>query len=148
MNGERILKFSGQGSVYIRCLEPLKDKDDEYQKLLHPTFSDDDTLESQMPACTSSSSDEVAQHSSMSQNVTRYISEQVPVFIDEEELPVFEDDEISATYLVEQSIASVDVIDSSGSSVPTSISNPTTNQDMPIKIIKVHRSLIREDMLQ
>ena len=98
MNGERILKFSGQGSVYIRCLEPLED--DEYQELLHPTFSDDDTLESQMSACTSS--DEVVQHSSLPQNVTRNISEEVPVFIDEEELPVFEDEVISATYLEEQ----------------------------------------------
>ena len=148
MNGERILKFSGQGSVYIRCLEPLEDEDDEYQELLHPAFSDDDTLESRISACTSSSSDEVAQHSSMSQNVTRNISEEVPVFIDEEELPVFEDEEISATYLEEQFIGSVDVVDSGNSSMPTSSSNPTANQDVPIRIIKVHRSLIREDMLQ
>ncbi|CAB3976830.1 Hypothetical predicted protein [Paramuricea clavata] len=43
MNGERILKFSGQGSVYIRCLEPLEEEDDEDQELLQPVFSDDDT---------------------------------------------------------------------------------------------------------
>jgi hypothetical protein len=149
MNGERILKFSGQGSVYIRCLEPLEEEDDEDQELLQPVFSDDDTLESQMTAYISSSPDEVTQPAATSQNVTYSISEELPVFNNEEEIPVFEDEEISATYLEEQFIASIDVVDSNNSSMPTCSSNATTNhQDMPIRIIKVHKSLIREDMLQ
>ena len=35
MDGERIIKLSGQGSVYIRCLEPLEeeDRDEEDEQL-------------------------------------------------------------------------------------------------------------------
>ena len=98
MNGERILKLSGQGSVYIRCLEPLEEEDDEDQELLQPVFSDDDTLESQMTAYISSSPDEVTQPAATSQNVTYSISEELPAFNNEEEIPVFEDEEILAAY--------------------------------------------------
>ena len=41
MDGERIIKLSGQGSVYIRCIDPLEDedKDEEDEQLMSPTFS-------------------------------------------------------------------------------------------------------------
>ena len=40
MDGERIIKLSGQGSVYIRCLEPLEeeDKDEEDEQLMTPAY--------------------------------------------------------------------------------------------------------------
>ena len=85
MNGKRILKFSGQGSVYIRCLEPLQEENEQDQELLQPVFSDDNTLESQMTAYISSSPDEVTQPAATSQNVTYSISEEFPVFNNEEE---------------------------------------------------------------
>ena len=99
-----------------------------------------------------SSPDEVTQPPATSQNVTYDISEELAVFNNEEEVPVFEDEEISATYLEEQFIARADNVihvDSNNSPMPTFSSSPTTkHQDVPMKIIKVHRSLIREDMLQ
>ena len=50
----------------------------------------------------------------------------------------------------EQFIASTDNVHvDSNSPMPTFSSNPTTNhQDVPVRIIKIHRSLIREDILQ
>ena len=41
MDGEWIIKLSGQGSVYIRCIDPLEDedKDEENEELMSPTFS-------------------------------------------------------------------------------------------------------------
>ena len=40
MDSERIIRLSGQGSVYIRCLEPLKeeDKGEEDEKLMTPAY--------------------------------------------------------------------------------------------------------------
>jgi hypothetical protein len=153
MNGERIIKFAGQGSVYIRCLEPLEEEDDEDLELLQPVFSDDDALESQVTAEILSSPDEVTvtQPATTSQDISYHIPEELPTFNHEEEIPVFEDDEIPAIYLEEQLTASIDniIVDSNDSSTPAFSSNPTTNhQEMPIRIIKVRRSLIREDMLQ
>ena len=41
MDGERIIKLSGLGSVCIRCKDPLEleDKDEEDEHLMSPTFS-------------------------------------------------------------------------------------------------------------
>ena len=41
MDGERIVKLSGQGSVYIRCLEPFEeeDRDEDDEQLMIPSFS-------------------------------------------------------------------------------------------------------------
>ena len=41
MDGDWIIKLSGQGSVYIRCIDPLQDedKDEEDEQLMSPTFS-------------------------------------------------------------------------------------------------------------
>ena len=52
MDGERIIKLSGQGSVYIRCLEPLEeeDKDEEEEQLMTPAYHlcSDDFTETQL----------------------------------------------------------------------------------------------------
>lgn len=42
MNGERIIKFSGQGRVYIRCLDPLEKENNEEEDvlLLNSVFSE------------------------------------------------------------------------------------------------------------
>lgn len=41
MDGARIIKLSGQGGVYIRCLDPLdeEDKDEEDEQLLYPSYA-------------------------------------------------------------------------------------------------------------
>ena len=41
MDGERIIKLSGQGSVHIRCLEPFEeeDMDEDDEQLMIPSFS-------------------------------------------------------------------------------------------------------------
>ena len=41
MDGERIVNLSGQGSVYIRCLEPFEeeDRDEDDEQLTIPSFS-------------------------------------------------------------------------------------------------------------
>ena len=92
MNGERILKFSGQGSVYIQCLEPLEGEDDEDQELLQAVFSDDDTSGSQMTAYIPSSPDEVTQPPATSQNVAysgcqKY--ESSPIFVTKLEVRLY-----------------------------------------------------------
>ncbi|XP_028407831.1 uncharacterized protein LOC114530408 [Dendronephthya gigantea] len=67
MNGERIIKFSGQGSVYIRCLDPLEeeDNDEEDEQLLHSAFfekSDDSDHGSQRKETFSQICGEATQH--------------------------------------------------------------------------------------
>ena len=41
MDGERIIKLSGQGSVYIRCIDLLENecKDKEDEQLMSPAYS-------------------------------------------------------------------------------------------------------------
>lgn len=41
MDGERIIKLSGQGTVYIRCLEPFEeiDRDEDDEELMIPSFT-------------------------------------------------------------------------------------------------------------
>ena len=58
MDGERIIKLSGQGSVYIRCLEPFEeeDRDEDDEQLTIPSFSQCTSDLSETPVNASSSS--------------------------------------------------------------------------------------------
>ena len=57
MDGERIIKLSGQGSAYIRCLEPLEeDRDEEDEQLMTPANAQHTDDITGNPAETSSSS--------------------------------------------------------------------------------------------
>ena len=40
MDGERIIKLSGQGSVYIRCMDPLEDENKLLQDVIPRPTSD------------------------------------------------------------------------------------------------------------
>ena len=72
--------------MYIRCLEPLEEEDDEDRELLQAIIADDETLGSQMTVHIPYSPDKVTQPPATSQNVTYDISEELPVFNNEEEI--------------------------------------------------------------
>ena len=40
MDGERIIKLSGKGSVYIRCMDPLEDENKLLQDVISRPTSD------------------------------------------------------------------------------------------------------------
>ena len=138
MDGERIIKLSGQGSVYIRCIDPLEDedKDEENEQLMSPAYSQvtDDLSSSSNPVGTMSSplQQPISQPQPLDQT-----DPQLSVAV---EMPPFPDlwSDLS-TDNNNLNIVSSNVMPST----------PTANDhEVPMKIIRVHRSLIREDMIE
>ena len=136
MDGERIIKLSGQGSVYIRCLEPLEeeDKDEEDELLMKPAYAQCTDNLSENPVGTSSSSSQQPLRESASLDLAEQL---LPT---NEEMPFFPG--IWNDQLVDDN---ENVIIGSDIAVPTTLPN---GNEVPTKIIRVHRSLIREDMLE
>ena len=136
MDGERITKLSGQGSVYIRCLEPLEeeDKDEEDELLMKPAYAQCTDNLSENPVGTSSSSSQQLLRESASLDLAEQLlptNEEMPFF------PGLWNDQL--------------VNDNENVVIGTDIAVPTTlpnDNEVPTKIIRVHRSLIKEDMLE
>ena len=138
MDGERIIKLSGQGSVYIRCIDPLEDedKDEEDEQLTSPTFSQlsDDLSNNPVVTMSSPLQQPISQPQPLDQadplfSVPVELPVEVPPFID--------------LWSDQSTHNNCDVVISNF--VPTS---PTCSDEVPTKIIRVHRSLIREDMIE
>ena len=138
MDGERIIKLSGQGSVYIRCIDPLEDedKDEEDEQLMSPTFSQlsDDLSNNPVVTMSSPLQQPISQPQPLDQadplfSVPVELPVQVPPFID--------------LWSDQSTHNNCDVVISNV--VPTS---PTCSDEVPTKIIRVHRFLIREDMIE
>ena len=135
MDGERIIKLSGQGSVYIRCIDPLKDenKDDENEQLMSPTFSQlsDDLSNNPVVTISSPLQQPISQPKPLDQaDPLLSVPLEVPSFID------LWSDHSTHNNNCDVFISKV---------VPTS---PTCNDEVPTKIMRVHRSTIREDMVE
>ena len=135
MDGERIIKLSGQGSVHIRCLDPLEeeDKDEEDDQLMTSAYG---------PSTDEFSGNSVETHSSTSQQQE---SEPLSTDLGESVLP---DD--AMPYFPglwnSQSLDSYEaVVDVNDILSPTV---PSTDGEVPTKVIKVHRSHLRGDMLE
>ena len=139
MDGERIIKLSRQGSVYIRCIDPLEDedKDEEDEQLTSPTFSQlsDDLSNNPVVTMSSPLQQPISQPQPLDQ-ADPLLS--VPV-----ELPVEVHPFIDLWSDQSTHNNNCDVVISNV--VPTS---PTCSDELPTKIIRVHRSLIREDMIE
>ena len=136
MDGERIIKLSGQGSVFIRCLEPLEeeDKDEEDELLMKPPYAQCTDILSENPVGTSSSSSQQPLRESASLDLAEQL---LPT---NEEMPFFPG--IWNDQLVDDN---ENVVIGNDIAVPTTLPN---DNEVPTKIIRVHRSLIREDMLE
>lgn len=139
MDGARIIKLSGQGGVYIRCLDPLdeEDKDEEDEQLLYPSY-----------AQTAQPSDDPPN------NTVGLISSpiQQPVNVSEPE-PFDLGDSVPPTaeeVLSFPDMWNVQSTDDNEVLVNNEILSILTPSDheVPLKIIRVHRSLIREDMIE
>ena len=134
MDGERIIKLSGQGSVYIRCIDPLEDedKDEEDEQLTSPTFSQlsDDLSNNPVVTMSSISQPQPVDQADPLLSVPVELLVEVPPLID-----LWSDQSTHNN--------NCDVV--IGNVVPTS---PTCSDEVPTKIIRVHRSLIREDMIE
>ena len=137
MDGERIIKLSGQGSVYIRCIDPLEDedKDEEDEQLMSPAYS-------QVTDNLSSSSNPVVTMSSPLQHPISQpqpLDQTDPLLSVAVEMPPFPD--------LWSDLSTDNNLDLVSSNVMPS--TPTANDhEVPMKIIRVHRSLIREDMIE
>ena len=128
MDGERIRKLSGQGSVYIKCIDPLEDedKDEEDVQLTTPTFSQlsDDLSNNPVVTMFSPLQQPISQPQPLDQadpllSVPVELPVEVPPFID-----LWSD---QSTH-----INNCDVVISNV--VPTS---PTCSDEVPAKIIRV-----------
>ena len=62
MDSERIIRLSGQGSVYIRCLEPLEeeDKGEEDKQLMTPAYHRCSNDPTENPSTSQKKDDETA----------------------------------------------------------------------------------------
>ena len=135
MDGERIIKLSGQGSVYIRCIDPLEDedKDEEDEQLTSPTFSQlsDDLSNNPVVTMSSPLQRPISQPQPLDQaDPLLSVPVEVPPFID---LWSDQSTHNNNCYVVISNV------------VPTS---PTCSDEVPAKIIRVHGSLIREDIIE
>ena len=138
MDGEWI-KLSGQGSVYIRCIDPLEDedKDEEDEQLTSPTFSQlsDDLSNNPVVTMSSPLQQPISQPQPLDQADPLLL---VPVELPVEVPPFIDPWSDQSTHN-----NNCDVVNSNV--VPTS---PTCSDEVPTKIIGAHRSLIREDMIE
>lgn len=135
MDGERIVKLSGQGSVYIRCLEPFEeeDRDEDDEQLTIPSFSQCTSDLSETPVNASSSS---LQH----QNSEAEYTDPGELLIFGDAMPFLLEMENNQSVNNYEAVVNVDEI-----SPPTS---PSNNGEVPSKVIRIHRSLVRADMLK
>ena len=129
----------GKGSVYIRCIDPLEDedKDEEDEQLTSPTFSQlsDDVSSNPVVTMSSPLQQPISQPQPLDQadpllSVPVELPVEVPPFID------LWSDQSTHNNNCDVVISNI---------VPTS---PTCSDEVPAKIIRVHRSLIREDMIE
>ena len=132
MDGERIIKLSGQGSVFIRCLEPLEeeDKDEEDELLMKPPYAQCTDILSENPVGTSSSSSQQPLRESASLDLAEQL---LPT---NEEMPFFPG--IWNDQLVDDN---ENVVIGNDIAAPTKL--PYDNE-VPTKIIRVHRSQLSE----
>jgi len=136
MDGERIIKLSGQASVYIGYLEPLEeeDKDEEDELLMKLAYAQcTDNLSENLVGTSSSSSQQPLRESASLDLAEQLLptNEEMPFF-----LGIWNDQLVDDN---ENVVIGTDI------AVPTTLSN---DNEVPTKIIRVHRSLIREDMLE
>lgn len=143
MDGERIIKLSGQGSVYIRCLEPLEeeDKDEEEEQLMTPTYhlcSDDFT---ENPAETGSLTSKKQESEPVSTNLGE------PLLL-EDPIPYFP--EMWDSQCIDNYDPVVNVNDVFSPIVPSNDGEtaPSNDGEVPSKVIRVHRLHVRANMLE
>lgn len=168
MDGERILKLSGQGSVYIRCLEPLEeeDRDEEDEQLMTPAYAQHTDDITGNPAETSSSSLQKQESESVSTDLG------VPLLL-EDPMPFFpemwDSQSIDNNY---EAVINVNHVfsptapsnggetapsnggeiasSSDGEIVPSNDGETAQSNDgeVPTKVIRVHRLHVKADMLE
>lgn len=134
MDGERIIKLSGQGTVYIRCLEPFEeiDRDEDDEELMIPSFTQftGDLSENLVDGSSSSLQHQNSEAVSTDPGELLMTEDPMPY------LPEMENNESVNNYEV--------VVDVNEIFPPTS---PSNNGEVPTKVIRVHRSNVRADML-
>ena len=127
--------LSGQGSVYIRCLEPFEEEDrnEDDEQLMIPSFSQCTGDLSETPVNASSSS---LQHQNSEAEST-----------DPGELLIFGDPmQLSSETENNQSVNNYEaVVNVNEISPPTP---PSNNGEVPSKVIRIHKSLVGADMLK
>ena len=132
MDGKRIIKL-----LHNRCIDPLEDedKDEEDEQLMSPAYS-------QVTDNLSSSSNPVVTMSSPLQHPISQpqpLDQTDPLLSVPVEMPPFPD--------LWSDLSTDNNLDIVSSNVMPS--TPTANDhEVPMKIIRVHRSLIREDMIE
>ena len=168
MDGERIIKLSGQGSVYIRCLEPLEeeDKDEEEEQLMTPAYhlcSDDFT---ENPAETGSSTSKKQESEPVSTNLGEplLLEDPMPYFpemwdsqsIDNNYDSVVNVNDVFSPFVPSndgETVLSNDSETAPSNECETAPSNecetaPSNDGEVPSKVIRVHRLHVRADMLE
>ena len=131
----RIIKLSGQASVYIRCLEPFEeeDRDEDDEQLMIPSFGQYTGDLSETPGNAISSSLQY-------QNSEAVSTDPGELFIFGDPMPFLSG--IGNNRSINNLEAAVNVNEISP---PTSLSN---NGEALSKVIRIHRSLVRADMLE
>ena len=129
------MKLSGQGSVYTRCLEPFEeeDRDEDDEQPIIPSFSQCAGDLSETPVNASSSS---LQHQNSEAESTA-----------PGKLLIFGDTMLFSSEMENnQSVNNYEaVVNVNEISPPPS---PSNNGEVPSKVIRIHRSLVRADMLK
>ncbi|KAJ7353883.1 hypothetical protein OS493_031590 [Desmophyllum pertusum] len=139
MDGARIIKLSGQGGVYIRCLDPLdeEDKDEEDEQLLYPSYA-----QTAQPSDDSPNNTVGLISSPIQQPVN--VSEPEPFDLGDSVPPTAEE---VLSFPDMWNVQSTDDNEVLVNNEILSILTPS-DHEVPLKIIRVHRSLIREDMIE
>ena len=159
MDGERIIKLSGQGSVYIRCLEPLEeDKDEEEEQLMTPAYhlcSDDFT---ENPAETGSSTSKKQESEPVSTNLGEplLLEDPMPYFPemwDSQSIDNNYDSVVNVNDVFSPFVPSNDGETAPSNECETAPLNecetaPSNDGEVPSKVIRVHRLHVRADMLE
>ena len=144
MDGERIIKLSGQGSVYIRCLEPLEeeDKDEEDEQLMTPAYHlcSNDVTENPSETSSSTSQKQDSEPASIDPGEALLLEDPMPYFPE-----MWDNQSIDSNYNAVVNIN--DVFSSTGPSNDGDTA-PLSDGEVPTKVIRVHRLHVRADMLE
>ena len=144
MDGERIIKLSGQGSVYIRCLKPLEeeDKDEEDEQLMTPAYylCTDDLTENLAETSSSTSQKQESEPASTDPAEALLLEDPMPYFPE-----MWESQSIDSNY---NAVVNINDVFSSAGPSNDGETAPSSDGEVPTKVIRVHRLQVRADMLE